>query len=87
MTDKVKMSLERYEGLKQRIADLEAENRELNSQVEWFNRLFNMIDIPIDMVKDLGTDDVSVEQYYDPAARVTTRMVRINAPGDWREYE
>ena len=85
--EKVEMSLAKYEDMISKISDLKTEIRELKKQVDRFNYLFNMIEIPIDMVKDIGPDDISVEQYYDPMSRITTRMVRINTPGDWREYE
>lgn len=67
MIDKVKMSLERYEGLKQRIADLEAEikrkdeeYRVLESKCQWFEEVFDILDIPVDVIEQIGPNDISV---------------------------
>lgn len=73
MTDKVKMSLERYEGLKQTIADLQAEverwkddYRILKTDLMGYEILLQKIGIPGEVIEGLNPDDICVLKHYDP---------------------
>lgn len=91
MADKVKMSLDRYEGLKQRIADLEAEverkdeeYRVLESKCQWFEEVFDMLNIPVDVIEQIGPNDISVEKYHDRMSMRDSIVIKIeNIPSKY----
>lgn len=73
MADKVKMSLEKYEGLKQRIADAEKDKDILNKRIQHleteckgYEILLRKIGIPGEIIEGLNPDDISVYKHYDP---------------------
>lgn len=73
MADKVKMSLEKYEGLKQRIADAEKDKDILNKRIQHleteckgYENILRKLGIPGEVIEGLNPDDILVFKHYDP---------------------
>lgn len=84
MIDKVKMSLERYEGLKQRIVDAEKDKDILNKRIQHleteckgYEILLRKIGIPGEIIEGLDPDAVLVEKHHDPRRMVTTTIIKV----------
>lgn len=73
MIDKVKMSLERYDRMKRKIADAEKDKDILNKRIQHleteckgYETILHKIGIPGEVIEGLKPDDISVYKHYDP---------------------